>query len=230
MAEERGWRALWRAGTGVWEGGSSAHGSEGRPRGAGGGSATLEGVEGGSATLEGGEEAAARLWRAGSWKHKVSSMQTLFHQHSWHSNRLYIELNNIVHLTWYRRGGDVRPAERESLGECGKEAGSRRQRDPGGRGEGGSAARTEARGRQRGSEGGPETAARLGGRRARRGQRGSEGGTEARRQRGSEDLGRHGGGSAARREARRRFGERECGEVEEAVQCSHSNSHSPFLK
>ena len=116
----------------------------------------------------------------------------------------------------------MRPAERESLGECGKEAGSRRQRDPGGRGEGGSAARTEARGRQRGSEGGPETAARLGGRRARRRQRGSEGGTEARRQRGSEDLGRHGGGSAARREARRRFGERECGEVEEAVQCSHS--------
>ena len=39
----------------------------------------------------------------------------------------------------------MRPAERESLGECGKEAGSRRQRDPGGRGEGGSAARTEAR-------------------------------------------------------------------------------------
>ena len=98
----------------------------------------------------------------------------------------------------------MRPAERESLGECGKEAGSRRQRDPGGRGEGGSAARTEARGRQRGSEGGPETAARLGreartetaarlgGRRARRRQRGSEGGTEARRQRGSEDLGRQG--------------------------------------
>ena len=66
----------------------------------------------------------------------------------------------------------MRPAERESLGECGKEAESRRQRDPGGRGEGGSAARTEARGRQRGSEGGPETAARLGGRRARRRQRG----------------------------------------------------------
>ena len=70
----------------MWEGGSSARGSEGRLRGAGGGSATLEGVEGGSATLEGGEEAAARLWRTGSWRHKVSSMQTLFHQHSWHSN------------------------------------------------------------------------------------------------------------------------------------------------
>ena len=75
---------------GVWEGGGSARGSEGRRRGAGGGSAALEGVEGGSATLEGGEEAAARLWRAGSWRHKVSSMQTLFHQHSWHSNFLVI--------------------------------------------------------------------------------------------------------------------------------------------
>ena len=100
----------------------------------------------------------------------------------------------------------MRPAERESLGECGKEAGSRRQRDPGG------------------SEGGPETAARLGGRRARRRQRGSEGGTEARRQRGSEGGteaaarlgGRPRGGSAVRRETVR-FGERECGEVEEAV-------------
>ena len=51
-----------------------------------GGEGELEGVEGGSATLEGGEEEAARLWRAGSWRHKVSSMQTLFHQHSWHSN------------------------------------------------------------------------------------------------------------------------------------------------
>ena len=48
----------------MWEGGGSARSSEGRPRGAGGGSATLEGVEGGSATLEGGEEAAAQLWRA----------------------------------------------------------------------------------------------------------------------------------------------------------------------
>ena len=70
----------------------------------------------------------------------------------------------------------MRPAERESLGECGKEAGSRRQRDPGGRGEGSSAARTEARGRQRGSEGGAHgdgsaarrEARRLGGSAARR--------------------------------------------------------------
>ena len=52
-----------------------------------GGEGELEGVEGGSTTLEGGEEAAARIWRAGSWRHKVSSMQTLF-QHSWHSNFL----------------------------------------------------------------------------------------------------------------------------------------------
>ena len=73
MAEERGWRALWRAGTGVWEGGGSARGSEGRPRGAGGGSPALEGVEGGSATLEGGEEAAARLRRAGSWRRQRDS-------------------------------------------------------------------------------------------------------------------------------------------------------------
>ena len=43
------------------------------PRGAGGGSAALEGVEGGSATLEGGEEAAARLWRAGSWRRHAGS-------------------------------------------------------------------------------------------------------------------------------------------------------------
>ena len=92
--------------------------------------------------------------------------------------------------------------------------------------------------RQRGSEGGPdtaarweartETAARLGGR---------HGGWAAVRL-----GGRHGGGSAARREARRwqrgsvggpetvRFGERESGEVEEAVQCSHSKNYSPFLK
>ena len=52
MAEERGWRALWRAGRGVWEGGGSARGSEGR------------GAGGCSVTIEGGEEAAARLWRA----------------------------------------------------------------------------------------------------------------------------------------------------------------------
>ena len=89
----------------------------------------------------------------------------------------------------------------------------------GGRPGDGSAARREAR---------TETAARLGGR---------PGGWAAARL-----GGRHGGGSAARREARRwqrgseggpetvRFGERECGEVEEAVQCSHSKSHSPFLK
>ena len=43
------------------------------PRGAGGGSAALEGVEGGSATLEGGEEAAARLWRVGSWRRHAGS-------------------------------------------------------------------------------------------------------------------------------------------------------------
>ena len=72
----------------MWEGGGSARGSKGRPRGAGGGSATLEGGEeaaarlrraeswrrqcdsgrrggGGSAALEGGEEAAVRLCRAG---------------------------------------------------------------------------------------------------------------------------------------------------------------------
>ena len=93
----------------------------------------------------------------------------------------------------------------------------------------GSAALREARGRQRGSEGGPDTAARLGGRHARRRQRGSEGGTEAAARLG----GRHGGGSAARRWQRGsvggpetvRFGERESGEVEEAVQCSHSKSH-----
>ena len=52
MAEKRGWRALRRAGRGVWEGGGNAHGSEGR------------GVGGSSATIEGGEEAAARLWGA----------------------------------------------------------------------------------------------------------------------------------------------------------------------
>ena len=52
MAEERGWRALWRAGRGVWEEGGSARGSEG------------QGVGGSSATIEGGVEAAARLWRA----------------------------------------------------------------------------------------------------------------------------------------------------------------------
>ena len=78
--------------------------------------------------------------------------------------------------------------------------------------EGGEKAAVRLRRRQRGSEGGPETAARLGGgsaarREARRRQRGSEGGPET-----------------------VRFGERECGEVEEAVQCSHSKSHSPFLK
>ena len=48
-------------------------GSEWRPRGAGGGSAALEGVEGGSETLEGGEEAAAWLWRAGSWRRQRDS-------------------------------------------------------------------------------------------------------------------------------------------------------------
>ena len=104
--------------------------------------------------------------------------------------------------------------------------------------------------RQRGSEGGPGTAARLGGRPG----DGSAARREARiRQRGSVG-GTHGDGSAARREARRlgvsaarkeawrrqrgsvggpetvRFGERESGEVEEAVQCSHSKNHSPFLK
>ena len=59
------------------------------------------------AALKGGEgelEAAARLWRAlkvvaqlwraGSWWHKVSSMQTLFHQHSWHSHF-------FVSFCWY---------------------------------------------------------------------------------------------------------------------------------
>ena len=60
-----------------------------------GGEGELEGVEGGSATLEGGEEAAAQLWRAGSWRHKVSSMQTLFHQHSWHSN-FFVILNFLL--------------------------------------------------------------------------------------------------------------------------------------
>ena len=104
--------------------------------------------------------------------------------------------------------------------------------------------------RQRGSEGGPGTAARLGGRpgygsaarweartetAARLG--GRHGGWAAARL-----GGRHGGGSAARREARRwqrgwvggpetvRFGERESGEVEEAVQCSHSKNHSPMKR
>ena len=57
----------------MWEGCGSARGSEWRPRGAGGGSATLEGVEGGSATLEGGEEAAAWLWRAGSLRRQRDS-------------------------------------------------------------------------------------------------------------------------------------------------------------
>ena len=41
--EERGWRVLWRAVWGVWEGGDSARGSEGR--GAGGSSVTSEGGE-----------------------------------------------------------------------------------------------------------------------------------------------------------------------------------------
>ena len=173
------------------------------------------------------------------------------------------------------KGGYGAPESGEGLGECGKEAGSRRQRDPGGRGEGGSAARREARGRQRGSEGGPGTAARLGGRPG----YGSAARWEARSETAARLGGRHGGwaaarlggrpgygsaarweartetaarlggprearrlgGSAARREARRRqrgsvggpetvrFGERESGEVEEAVQCSHSKNHSPFL-
>ena len=73
----------------------------------------------------------------------------------------------------------MRPAERESLGECGKEAGSRRQSDPGGRGEGGSAARTEA----------PGTAARLGGRPG----DGSAARREARTETAARLGGRHGG-------------------------------------
>ena len=106
------------------------------------------------------------------------------------------------------------------------------------RGAGGSATLEAGRRRKRGSEGGPETAARLGGRPG----DGSAARREARTETAARLRGRHGGGSAARREARRwqrgseggpetvRFGERECGEVEEAVQCSHSKSHSPFLK
>ena len=89
----------------------------------------------------------------------------------------------------------------------------------------GSVARREARGRQRGSEGGPETAARLGGRRAWRRQRGSEGGTEARRQRGSE-----GGPEVAARFGGRRCGSESGSAVRSRRQCSHSKSHSSFLK
>ena len=73
-------------------------------------------------------------------------------------------------------------------------AGRKRQRDPGGRGEGGSAALREARGRQRGSEGGPGTAARLGG--------------------------RPGGGSAARWEAQRRYGSESGSPVRSRRQCN----------
>ena len=43
VAEERKWRALWRAGRGVWEGGGSMRGSEGW--GAGSSSTTIEGNE-----------------------------------------------------------------------------------------------------------------------------------------------------------------------------------------
>ena len=104
-AGERGWRAPWRAGTGVWEGGSSARGSEGRPRGAGGG----------SATLEGGEEAAARLWRAGSSLDLAS--QPYF------SARMRIRLARETRLC-----GELEAAPRL------RRAGRRRQRGSGGRG------------------------------------------------------------------------------------------------
>ena len=68
MAEEGGWRALWihgeRGRECVKEAAARAALKGGRgPRGAGGG----------SATLEGGEEAAARLWRAGSWRRHAGS-------------------------------------------------------------------------------------------------------------------------------------------------------------
>ena len=48
-----------------------------------------------------------------------------------HSSKLR-ELNNIVHLTWQRRGGGVRSRERGR--ECGKEAAARAALK-GGRGE-----------------------------------------------------------------------------------------------
>ena len=109
----------------------------------------------------------------------------------------------------------MRPAERERwLWSAGRP--SRRQRDPGGRGEGGSAALREARGRQRGSEGGPGTAARLGGRPG----YGSAARWEARTETAARLGGRPGGGSAARWEARRRYGSESGSPVRSRRQCS----------
>ena len=154
-------------GTGVWEGGGSARGSEWRPRGAGGGSAALE--------LGGRLKAAAQLWRAARRRQRGyggrgigGGSATPVGAEEAAARLRYIDIGGEEVATRLRRPGDGSAARREARirqrgsvgGTHGDGSAVRREA----RRLGGSAAPREARRRQRGSEGGPEVAVRLGGR------------------------------------------------------------------